>query len=327
MVIRAWNLFHGNTFPPGRKAYVREMIELVTADRPGIVCLQEVPAWALEQVGVWADMHAVHARTRRPRLGLVAIPKGVGRRLTTVHAGRTRSAFGGQGNVILLLNEAKIRQTKQITLNTNPFCEEQAERLGLTAKEARSWERERRVCQVAKIELPNRKRLLVANVHATSRPADLRLANAELRRAASFVDRQAEVEETVIFAGDFNTTLEASETLRDLTTRPDERYSATGPAVDHILIRGTIPSAIRVWSDEERIYNGRLLSDHAPVEVEIGRPRRDAEAAAPQPAEVAPAPPPPVPTPAADDRPSVPTADAPKEDDRWETPGGWETDR
>ena len=28
MIVRTWNLFHGNTNPPGRKAYLREMVEL-----------------------------------------------------------------------------------------------------------------------------------------------------------------------------------------------------------------------------------------------------------------------------------------------------------
>ena len=65
MIVRTWNLFHGNTAPPGRKAYLREMIDLVTADRPAIVCLQEVPAWALDEVGRWASMRGIGERTRR----------------------------------------------------------------------------------------------------------------------------------------------------------------------------------------------------------------------------------------------------------------------
>jgi endonuclease/exonuclease/phosphatase family metal-dependent hydrolase len=334
MVIRAWNLFHGNTFPPGRKAYVREMVELITADRPGIVCLQEVPVWALERTGEWADMRAVAARTRRSKLG------PLGRRLTAVNAGKTRSAFGGQGNVILLPKAAKLREEKQITLNTNVFCEEQATRLGLTPKEARRWESERRVCHIAKIELPNRKRMLIANLHATSRPSDLRLADAEIRRAASFVDRQSEVEETVILAGDFNVALTQSETLTELTTRLDERYSRAGPGVDHILVRGTAPTGVRVWSDEERTYDGKLLSDHAPLELEIGRARRQeadvaaapmAEAAQPAQASVVEEPAPVATTPGSKDDDRWETPDDERwetpPDERWESEGGWETER
>ena len=50
LVIRTWNLFHGNTHPPGRRAYLRQMIELVTRDRPDVVCLQELPVWSLARL-------------------------------------------------------------------------------------------------------------------------------------------------------------------------------------------------------------------------------------------------------------------------------------
>ena len=76
------------------------------------------------------------------------MPAGVGKMLGSP----------GKGNAILLPNDVTIRQEKQITLNTNPFCEEQAGRLGLTPKHARWWERERRVCHIAKVEFPNRQR-------------------------------------------------------------------------------------------------------------------------------------------------------------------------
>src|SRR5690242_12818065 len=194
MIARTWNVFHGKTWPPGRRSYLREMVELVTADHPAIVCLQEVPVWALELVGRWAGMQSVGDRARRAHLPVL------GRHITGLHPGRFRSGLTGQGNVILFRSDAKLREHKTITLNTNPFCEEQARKLGLDAKLARRWERERRICQVVKLEFPNRQRLLVANLHATSFHADPRLADAELRRAANFVDRQSEVEEVVIFA-------------------------------------------------------------------------------------------------------------------------------
>src|SRR5436309_12514115 len=102
MLVRSWNLFHGNTLPPGRKSYLREMIELVTADRPDVICLQEVPAWALGRLGGWAGMTEVPALARRPSLGPLAIPALAGRALTAPHHGLIRSAFAGQGNAVLL---------------------------------------------------------------------------------------------------------------------------------------------------------------------------------------------------------------------------------
>ena len=262
MLARSWNLFHGNTLPPGRRSYLHEMIDLVTADRPAVVCLQEVPAWALEAVGKWSDMNAIGDRTRRGR--------PLGRHVTALNAGFFRSSFGGQGNVILLPRDWKVREHKTITLNTNPFCEEEGRKLGLDPKTTRRWERERRICQVVKAERPDRQRVLVANVHASSHPGDTRLADAELRRATNFADRQSETEEIVIFAGDFNITEAQSRTIAALLEAPPEsRWSEAGPRIDHVLVRGAETSAVRVWPDDERRYDGKLLSDHAPVEVEL----------------------------------------------------------
>jgi len=262
MLVRSWNVFHGNTLPPGRKSYLHEMIDLVTADRPAVVCLQEVPAWALAAVGRWADMNAIGDRTRRGR--------PLGRHVTSLNAGLFRSSFGGQGNVILLPNDWKIREHKTITLNTNPFCEEEGRKLGLDPKTTRRWERERRICQIVKAERPDRRRVLVANVHASSYPGDTRLADSELRRATNFTDRQSEVEEVVIFAGDFNVTQEQSTTIAALLDAPPEsRWSPGGPKIDHVLVRGAKSSVVRAWPDEDRRFDGKILSDHAPVEVDI----------------------------------------------------------
>src|SRR2546423_14882817 len=109
MVVRTWNLFHGNTSPPVRKSYLKEMVELVTADRPTVVCLQEVPLWALERVGEWAGMQAIGDRTMKARL------PGLGRFVTALHAGVFRSSLAGQGNVILLPQDAAVRVHKSIT--------------------------------------------------------------------------------------------------------------------------------------------------------------------------------------------------------------------
>jgi endonuclease/exonuclease/phosphatase family metal-dependent hydrolase len=262
MLVRTWNVFHGNTKPPGRKAYLRAMIELVTADRPTFVCLQEVPAWALESVGTWAGMRGIGDRTRR------SLP--FGRIVTSLHAGLFRSAFNGQGNVILIPPDVTVREHKVITLNTNVFCEEEGRKLGLDAKMMRWWEKERRLCQVVKLEFPNRQRLLIANLHATSYPGDVRFADAELRRATNFIQRQSEVGEVHIVAGDFNITQAQSQTIAALLAAPPEtRWLAAGPQIDHVLVRGAEIATVRVWPDDERRYDGQLLSDHAPVEVDL----------------------------------------------------------
>jgi endonuclease/exonuclease/phosphatase family metal-dependent hydrolase len=269
VIVRTWNLFHGNTVPPGRKAHLRQMVELITADRPEIVLLQEIPAWALPHVGRWANMQSSWARAKRPKLAVLPIPATVGRSLTAPHHGIVRSGFAGQGNAILFPSEAKLREEKTITLNTNVFTEERGKLFGLTPKQMVAWESERRVCQLVQYELPNRLRFLVANLHASHIP-DLRLADSELRRAVNFVIRGSELEETVIVGGDFNIRPDVSTTVQELVSAPIEsRWHQAGTGIDQFLLRRAVATRVEVWPDERRALNGRLLSDHAPVEIEV----------------------------------------------------------
>ena len=57
--------------------------------------------------------------------------------------------------------------------------------------------------------------------------------------------------------------------MKALAKSPEERWSDAGPQIDHVLVRGAATSAVRVWPDEARMHDGKLLSDHAPVEVDI----------------------------------------------------------
>src|SRR5215468_232173 len=98
MLVRMWNLFHGNTSPPRRRAYLREMVELVFSDRPPVVCLQEVPLWALPHLERWSGMRSSGAVAARPRLRSAEL----GRLITWLDHGLFRSAFTGQANAILV---------------------------------------------------------------------------------------------------------------------------------------------------------------------------------------------------------------------------------
>jgi endonuclease/exonuclease/phosphatase family metal-dependent hydrolase len=263
VVVRTWNLFHGNTLPPGRRAFLREMVELVTSDRPTVVCLQEIPEWALGSVGGWAEMQAVSVQTMPSRLGPVPLPPRIGRVLTSMNHGLLRSAFAGQGNAILLPVAAPIRETASIELNDAAFCRELGVRLDLSAAQLERWRAHRRICQIVRTELGGR-RMLVANTHATSVAEDPRLADAELRRAFAFLEGISEPDEVAIFAGDLNITTADSATLGELAAAGWRDF---GPGIDHVLLYGAEPVSARVWPDEERDYGGRLLSDHAPVEL------------------------------------------------------------
>ena len=269
MLVRSWNLFHGNTKPPQRHAFVEEMLRFATADDPDVLCLQEVPAWALGRLGGWAGMRELHALAARPVLGPLPIPRPLGRVLTAPNHGLFRSAFAGQGNAILLAPPLRLLGEHAIVLNPSRFRAAQARWLELDWIARLAWAKERRVCHAARFALGDGRVMLVANMHCTSYPPDQRLPDAELLRAATFADAVAEPDDIVVLAGDFNTSYLRSRTLDDLCG-PEWGFSPAGPAIDHILVRGAEAAPVHRWPDARRERSpGELLSDHAPVEVEI----------------------------------------------------------
>src|SRR5205085_7055013 len=140
----------------------------------------------------------------------------------------------------------------------------EARALGLDAVARLAWAWERRICQAVRLGLGDGRTALVANVHATSYDRDRRIPEAELLRAAVFADALAEPGELLVLAGDFNITPAESTTFEELASWG---FSAPGPRIDHVLVRGGSPAPLLVWPPERRRFDGRLLSDHAPVEV------------------------------------------------------------
>jgi endonuclease/exonuclease/phosphatase family metal-dependent hydrolase len=262
VLVRSWNLFHGNTKPVQRRAFLDEMLRLATVDNPDALCVQEVPAWALGKFTV-GDVAA------RPVFGPLPITRRLGRTLTKPNHGLLRSAFSGQGNALIIGGSLRLLQHQVLTLNTRRFRDAQARALELTPVARLAWAKERRVVQTVRLGDGAGTTYLLANMHCTSYPPDERLPDAELLRAAWFASSVARPEDVVILAGDFNVRAERSRTLRDLTG-PEWGFSQPGPGIDHVLVRGAPVSAVRRWPDAQRAHNDRLLSDHAPVEVDIG---------------------------------------------------------
>jgi endonuclease/exonuclease/phosphatase family metal-dependent hydrolase len=261
VLVRSWNLFHGNTVPSQRQAFLHEMVRLATADEPDVLCVQEVPAWALPQFTL-GDVAA------RPVLGPIPITARIGRTLTDAHHGVLRSAFAGQGNALQVSARLRVLEHRVLTLNTRRFRNAQARVLGLGAVARLAWAKERRIVQAARLAHLDGRTFVIANMHCTSYPPDERLPDAELLRAAWFASSFAQPEDVQVLAGDFNVTAARSRTLRDLTG-PEWGFSAAGPGIDHILVRGAAAAPLRRWPDQQRVHGGRLLSDHAPVELEI----------------------------------------------------------
>lgn len=232
--------------PPERRGFLEEMVRLASADRPDVLCLQELPVWALRRLDGWSGMRSFGAVAARPLLGSAEL----GRVITELHHGLFRSALTGQANAILLGSELRPIATDSIVLNAPGF----------------RWLKERRVGQAVRASAGERP-LTVANLHASSVP-DWRVPDAELLRAAVFADSFAEPGDVLALAGDFNVIREQSKTLEQLTG-PDWGFSHPISGIDQILVRGARAGHAKRWPDERRRFEGRLLSDHAPVEVTI----------------------------------------------------------
>src|SRR6478735_3752720 len=97
ILARSWSLFHGNSVPPTRRSHLREMIDLATADAPGVLLLQEVPVWSLGRLEEWSGMRAHPRVARAPHR-----PSGVAMWLTRQHTGLFRSRLGGQAMAVLV---------------------------------------------------------------------------------------------------------------------------------------------------------------------------------------------------------------------------------
>lgn len=270
LLVRSWNLFHGNAVPTERRDYLEEMVRLAVADRPDILCLQEVPPWALDRLADWSGMHVFGDVAHRPTIGPFPSTATIGRRLTSFHHGLIRSFLAGQANAVLLTKDLRAEERHVCVLNASGFRRTQARRLGIDLLGRTAWGRERRISQTLRVALPDGRRVVVANLHATNFWRDTRLPDAELLRAASFADGLARADEPVLLCGDFNAAAGRSRTLNELV-KPEWGFSPpTARGIDHILVRGLrLTAGPSRWPNERRAPNGRLLSDHAPVEVRV----------------------------------------------------------
>ena len=189
------------------------MIELVARDGPDVVCLQELPVWALRHLEDWSGMHATTAVARRPLL-----PVG-GRAVTAINHALLRSAVTGEGDAIL---------------TTHP-----ARDLGATVV---GHEKLRRIAQAIELDGVN-----VVNFHIDG-------SRAQLDRVLALAGGRS------IVAGDAN-----------LVAPVADGFSAPlAGSIDQIFVRGLgLTEGPAAWPVERRTLDGRVLSDHAPVEAVV----------------------------------------------------------
>ena len=244
------------------------MVRLASGDLPAVLCLQELPVWSLARLESWSGMIAVADITERPKIGPFPSSAELGRIITELNHGLFRSAFTGQANAILLGSELRVLEHRHLVLNSFRFRRTQARRLGLHPAARRAWGRDRRVLQVVRVAHRDAT-FLVGNLHATG-SSDKRLPDAELLRAAVFADGVARPNEPVLLCGDFNLTLQNSRMLKSLL-EPEWGFAGPSPTgIDHVLVRGLPAAPPEIWPPERRTLGGRLLSDHPPVDREIG---------------------------------------------------------
>src|SRR5207244_13138501 len=102
----------------------------------------------------------------------------------------------------------------------------------------RAWAKQARRDPAVRARTAHALAALVATPQGRSSPADQRLADAELLRAAVFLDGLARPCDVVVPAGDFNVPAVRSSTQAELT---NEDWGFSEPAaegIDQILVRG-----------------------------------------------------------------------------------------
>jgi endonuclease/exonuclease/phosphatase family metal-dependent hydrolase len=235
LVVRSWNVFHGNADPPRRKGFLRRMVELASADHPDVLCLQEIPVWALPRIDNWSGMRSFGAVIRAP-LWLGPVSTWV----TRAHQGLFRSGLAGQANAILVASQHEVSDLGHEKISVDG--------------------RERRLVQAVRLD---RARVVVGNLHASNEFRDPSVPRGEVDRARTFVEAGAQPGDAVVLAGDFN-----------LRAPVLDGYSKAGEGIDHVLVRGARAEVAVPWAKERRTTDGVVLSDHPPVdcvlEVEAG---------------------------------------------------------
>jgi endonuclease/exonuclease/phosphatase family metal-dependent hydrolase len=254
LLVRTWNVFHGNAVPPERRGFLEQMVKLATEDHPDALCLQELPVWSLSRLEGWSGMQAFGAVASRPKV----LSAELGKWITDLNHGFFRSAFTGQANAILLAPAFRPVAEDSIVLNPRSFRRAHAKELGLDLRTRVKWALERRVCQAVRAETDGRF-VSVANLHASR--VDRRCADVELQRGFDFAESFVQEGDALVFAGDFNIGTGTSETLKHITG-----YSEPIPGIDQVLVKGAEALGTEKWHPERRTVDGRLLSDHAPVE-------------------------------------------------------------
>ena len=154
--------------------HLREMVELASQDAPDVLCLQELPLWALSRLEEWSSLTAYTAVAKR-----TLVPRWLGGILQRHDPRRFRSGVTGQANAILLAPAHVPLEHRTIRISERG--------------------RERRVCHAVRLD-----GIVIGNVHASNEFKRPEVPRAELKRAHELVESMATAGEARVLAGDFN---------------------------------------------------------------------------------------------------------------------------
>jgi endonuclease/exonuclease/phosphatase family metal-dependent hydrolase len=269
--VLTWNLFHGRDFPPDRglltwRSRLLRATELgdthAQVNRP---LLDEFAGWLADRPWEIALLQEAPPRWHEPLAQRTGAGSAIGltsrnelRRLRQLVAEWNPDLIAsneGGSNQILVRAPARIVEVRRLRLRMRP---------------------ERRAMLFARVELPDGRRMAVANLHATA--GDPHAAGEDVLRAAERALEWAGGD-ALVFGGDLN--------LRPhRTPAPFERLAndhglvprAAGKGIDHLFTRGLeVVEAPVPLAAEERDVPGPgdrkiRLSDHTPVAASFGLP-------------------------------------------------------
>src|SRR6266511_2503691 len=152
LLVRTWNVFQGQTNPPGRNDCLPEIARLATADSPDVVFIQELPVWGLPRLSRWSGMQVYAAVAVRPLLRPLARAERLVRSLATKSSPNSRVgqllrvSVVGQANATLLAPDIRVLERRTTRLNPRSVRSGQGRTLGLGVGDRLKWAKERRIC-------------------------------------------------------------------------------------------------------------------------------------------------------------------------------------
>ena len=229
--IRSWNVFHGNSRPARARLLPPRDGRLATAGRPGRALPAGAAALGAAAAARWSGGMTA-ALVRR-----AGAPWLAGRARRRDHAPATRASSA---------RRSPARRTRSCSGRRSP-CATIASARSATAGE-------RRICHAVRLD-----GLVVGNLHATNDFPDQACRAGRSGAREELVADVARDGDVCVLAGDFNVARG-----RARAARPAGRSSVPGSTTCSCAARRRARSS--PGREQRRVVDGRVLSDHAPVE-------------------------------------------------------------